>query len=115
LKLRKSGRLTRLPRIGSDHFPIYSALSYEHTAEFTQEEPEATREEEEESIEILEEAAEILREERESEEKSSTTNAEEGAHEIRARNGTWRQRDAETRRKDECGSTSLPFSASPIH
>ena len=57
--------LKRLPHIGSDHFPIYIALSYEQTAEFTQEEPKADAEEERESIEILKEAAEILQEERE--------------------------------------------------
>lgn len=48
--------LKRLPDIGSDHFPIYIALSYEHTAELTQEEPEATAEEESEADEMLEEA-----------------------------------------------------------
>lgn len=58
-------KLKRLPHIGSDHFPIFIALSCERTAEFTQEEPEASAEEEAESIEILEEAAEILRQERE--------------------------------------------------
>jgi endonuclease/exonuclease/phosphatase (EEP) superfamily protein YafD len=52
--------LERLPDIGSDHFPIYIALSYEETAEHTQEEPEATHEEEEESIEIVEEAFEEM-------------------------------------------------------
>jgi len=52
--------LKRLPHIGSDHFPIYIALSFEHTAELTQEEPEATPEEEQEADEILEEAFEIL-------------------------------------------------------
>lgn len=56
--------LKRLPHTGSDHFPIYIALSYEYTAEFTQEEPEATPEEEQEAIEILEEAFETLEEER---------------------------------------------------
>lgn len=48
--------LQRLPDIGSDHFPIYIALSYEHTAVFTQEEPEATAEEEIEADQMLEEA-----------------------------------------------------------
>ena len=46
--------LRRLPNIGSDHFPIYIALSYEQTAELTQEEPEATAEEEQEADEMLE-------------------------------------------------------------
>jgi endonuclease/exonuclease/phosphatase (EEP) superfamily protein YafD len=55
--------LERLPGIGSDHFPIYIALSYEHTAEFTQEEPEASPEEIEEAIEIVEEAFETFAEE----------------------------------------------------
>jgi endonuclease/exonuclease/phosphatase (EEP) superfamily protein YafD len=74
-------RLKRLPHIGSDHFPIYISLSYERTAELTQEEPEATAEEEQESIEILEEAAEILQEERENEERAATDAV--GAHEVR--------------------------------
>lgn len=59
--------LKRLPNIGSDHFPIYIALSYESTAEFTQEEPEATPEEEQEADEILQEAFETLEEERKDE------------------------------------------------
>ena len=56
--------LKRLPFIGSDHFPIYIALSLETTAELTQEEPEATPEEEQEADEILVEAFETFEEER---------------------------------------------------
>ncbi len=56
--------LRRLPNIGSDHFPIFIALSYEQTAEMTQEEPEATAEEEQEADEMLEEAFEIIEEEK---------------------------------------------------
>lgn len=55
--------IKRLPHIGSDHFPIYIALSYEHTAELTQEEPEAMPEEEREADEIVEEAFETIEEE----------------------------------------------------
>ena len=58
--------LRRLPDIGSDHFPIYIALSYDHTAELTQEEPEATAEEEQEADEMLEEALEMIEEDEES-------------------------------------------------
>lgn len=53
-------KLTRLPNIGSDHFPIYIALNYEQTAELTQEEPEATAEEEKEADEMLEAAFEVI-------------------------------------------------------
>lgn len=52
--------LRRLPNIGSDHFPIFIALSYEQTAELTQEEPEATATEEQEADEMLIEAFEII-------------------------------------------------------
>ncbi len=47
--------IKRLPSIGSDHFPIYVALSYEQTAESTQEEPKANADEEKEAIEMIEE------------------------------------------------------------
>lgn len=56
--------LKRLPNTGSDHFPIFIALSYEQTAELTQEEPEATVEEEQEGDEMLEEAFETIKEEK---------------------------------------------------
>ena len=46
--------IKRLPSIGSDHFPIFIALSYEQTAEITQEEPDADADEEKEAIEIVE-------------------------------------------------------------
>lgn len=46
--------LKRQPNIGSDHFPIFIALSYEQTAELTQAEPEATAAEEQEADEMLE-------------------------------------------------------------
>jgi endonuclease/exonuclease/phosphatase (EEP) superfamily protein YafD len=55
--------LKRLPSIGSDHFPIYIALSYEHTAALTQEEPVADTGEIKEAIEIVEEAFETFAEE----------------------------------------------------
>jgi len=50
--------LERLPSIGSDHFPMYIALSYETTAEFTQETPEAEPEDEREANEMIDEAVE---------------------------------------------------------
>ncbi len=56
--------LERLPNIGSDHFPIYVALTYEKTAELTQEEPVATSEEENEAVEIIVETFEMLEEEK---------------------------------------------------
>lgn len=59
--------LKRLPDIGSDHFPIFIALSYEPTAEFTQEAPEATAEEKQEADEMLEEALQVIEEKAESE------------------------------------------------
>jgi endonuclease/exonuclease/phosphatase (EEP) superfamily protein YafD len=52
--------LRRLPRIGSDHFPIFVRLSCEPTARFTQEAPEATTKEKREAVEILEEAFETF-------------------------------------------------------
>ena len=55
--------LRRLPSIGSDHFPIFIALSYEKTAEHTQEEPVATPEEEREAIETIVETLEMIEEE----------------------------------------------------
>jgi endonuclease/exonuclease/phosphatase (EEP) superfamily protein YafD len=55
--------IRRLPNIGSDHFPIYIALSYERTAKLTQEEPEATTGEIREALEIVEEAFETFAEE----------------------------------------------------
>jgi len=48
--------LRRLPNIGSDHFPIFIALTYEKTAELMQEEPVATTEEEKEAVETIAEA-----------------------------------------------------------
>ena len=48
--------IKRLPSIGSDHFPIYIALSYESDAEYVQEEPVSDEDDERESIEMLEEA-----------------------------------------------------------
>ncbi len=48
--------IKRLSSIGSDHFPIYVALSYEQTAEYSQEEPKADANEEKESIEMIEDA-----------------------------------------------------------
>ncbi len=59
--------LRRLPNIGSDHFPIYIALTYETTAEFTQETPEAKPEDEQEADEKIEEAIEKKEEEKKQE------------------------------------------------
>jgi endonuclease/exonuclease/phosphatase (EEP) superfamily protein YafD len=59
--------LKRLPNIGSDHFPIYIALSYEKTAELTQEEPVATDGEHQEAAETIVETLEIVEEEAKSE------------------------------------------------
>jgi endonuclease/exonuclease/phosphatase (EEP) superfamily protein YafD len=56
--------IRRLPHVGSDHFPIYISLSYETTAEFTQEEPKANGEEHLEAIETIEEAFELQEEEK---------------------------------------------------
>lgn len=56
--------LKRLPNIGSDHFPIYIALTYEATAALTQEEPVATPEEEQEAVETIVETFEMLEEEK---------------------------------------------------
>lgn len=56
--------LQRLPNIGSDHFPIYIALSYETTAEFTQKTPEAKPEDEKEADEMIDEAVEKKKEEK---------------------------------------------------
>jgi endonuclease/exonuclease/phosphatase (EEP) superfamily protein YafD len=50
--------LKRLPHIGSDHFPIYASLSYETTAKFVQEKPEADHEDHLEAIETIQEAFE---------------------------------------------------------
>lgn len=55
--------LERLPNIGSDHFPIYIALSYESDAEHAQEEPVATPEEEQEAVETIVETLEMIEEE----------------------------------------------------
>jgi endonuclease/exonuclease/phosphatase (EEP) superfamily protein YafD len=54
--------LKRLPSIGSDHFPIYIALSYEPTAKFTQETPQADKEEKKEANEMINEAVEEKKE-----------------------------------------------------
>lgn len=51
-------KLKRMPHIGSDHFPIYVALSLESTAEFTQEEPEVNQEDHQEAAETIQEAFE---------------------------------------------------------
>lgn len=48
--------IKRLRSVGSDHFPIYVALSYEQNAEFTQEEPKADADDEKEATEMIEEA-----------------------------------------------------------
>ncbi len=56
--------LTRLPNIGSDHFPIFITLSYEQTAELTQEEPTATAEEKKEAVETIVETLEMIEEEK---------------------------------------------------
>jgi endonuclease/exonuclease/phosphatase (EEP) superfamily protein YafD len=48
--------LQRLPDIGSDHFPIFIVLSYETTAKFTQETPEAKAEDKKEANEMIDEA-----------------------------------------------------------
>jgi endonuclease/exonuclease/phosphatase (EEP) superfamily protein YafD len=55
--------LRRLPNIGSDHFPIFVALSYEETAKYTQEEPVATHEDEREAVETIIETLEMIEEE----------------------------------------------------
>ncbi len=54
--------LKRLPNIGSDHFPIYLALSYESDAQNAQEEPVATPEEELEAVETIVETLEMIEE-----------------------------------------------------
>lgn len=51
--------LRRLPYIGSDHFPIYTHLSYEQTAKFMQEAPRAELEEHLDAIELIKEVVEI--------------------------------------------------------
>lgn len=51
-------KLERMPYIGSDHFPIFVALSLEPTAEITQEEPKADKEEQLEAVETIQEAFE---------------------------------------------------------
>lgn len=51
-------KLKRMPHIGSDHFPIYVALSLESTAEFTQQELKADKEEQQEAVETIQEAFE---------------------------------------------------------
>ena len=63
--------LKRMPNIGSDHFPIYIALSYEAAAEITQEEPKADLEEKQEAVETIVEAFEVVEEEKKAEEKGS--------------------------------------------
>lgn len=55
--------LRRLPSSGSDHFPIFIALSYEADAEHHQEEPIATPEEEREAVETIVETLEMIEEE----------------------------------------------------
>ena len=55
--------LRRLPNIGSDHFPIYIALTYEESAQHVQEEPVATPEEEREAVETIGETLEMIEEE----------------------------------------------------
>lgn len=67
--------LERMPNIGSDHFPIYVALSYEAEAEFTQEEPKADPEEEKEATETIVEAFATLEEEKREEEKTKSEQA----------------------------------------
>jgi endonuclease/exonuclease/phosphatase (EEP) superfamily protein YafD len=52
--------LRRLPRLGSDHFPIFIALSYEKDAEHAQEEPVATPEDEREAVETIIETLEMI-------------------------------------------------------
>jgi endonuclease/exonuclease/phosphatase (EEP) superfamily protein YafD len=62
----KHFRLTeikRLPNIGSDHFPIYIALTYEKTAELTQKELIASEEEHQEAVETIVETLELIEEE----------------------------------------------------
>jgi endonuclease/exonuclease/phosphatase (EEP) superfamily protein YafD len=53
--------IKRLPNIGSDHFPIYIALTYEKTAELTQEELVATEEEHQEAVETIVETLEMIK------------------------------------------------------
>lgn len=55
--------LRRLPSSGSDHFPIYIALTYEADAEHAHEEPVATPEEEREAVETIIETLELIEEE----------------------------------------------------
>jgi endonuclease/exonuclease/phosphatase (EEP) superfamily protein YafD len=57
--------LKRMPNIGSDHFPIYIALSFEPAAELTQEEPKADAEEKKEAVETIVEAFETFEGEKE--------------------------------------------------
>lgn len=52
--------LRRLPSLGSDHFPIFIALSYESDAEQAQEEPVATPEDEREAVETIIETLEMI-------------------------------------------------------
>jgi endonuclease/exonuclease/phosphatase (EEP) superfamily protein YafD len=56
--------LKRLPDVGSDHFPIYVALSYEKTAELIQEKPVAEHEDHLEAIETIQEALELQEQEK---------------------------------------------------
>ena len=55
--------LRRLPSSGSDHFPIYIALSYESDAEHAHEEPVATPEDEREAVETIVETLEMIEQE----------------------------------------------------
>ena len=50
-------RMERLPRMGSDHFPIFIELEFQPSAAAEQEKPDATDEEEERANEIIEEGA----------------------------------------------------------
>lgn len=53
-------RMTRLPGIGSDHFPVYADLQLNPLAEKVQEEPEANKEDQELAEEKIEKAEPIL-------------------------------------------------------
>ena len=69
--------LRRLPSSGSDHFPIYIALTYEADAEHAHEEPVATPEEEREAVETIIETLEMIEEEEAEEVEEKRSGGEE--------------------------------------
>jgi endonuclease/exonuclease/phosphatase (EEP) superfamily protein YafD len=59
--------ISRLKSVGSDHYPVYAALSLETTAKFVQEAPEADEDDHAEAHETIQEALELLEQERRTE------------------------------------------------